>query len=67
MGRRATYEEHQVMVELAGHTRGATLLDERKFTISHGGIPDQRPPVRIAATVDAATAMDRIHRALATS
>jgi len=63
----ATYEERQVMVELAGHTRGATLLDERKFTISRGGIPDQRPAVRIAATVDAATAMDRIHRALATS
>jgi purine nucleosidase len=61
----ATYEERQVMVELAGHTRGATLLDERTFSISQGGIPDQRRPVRIAATVDAATAMDRIQRALA--
>ena len=62
----ATYEEYQVMVELAGHTRGATLLDDRKFDIPQGGIPDQRPPVRIAATVDAATVMDRIHRALVT-
>ncbi|MFI0819755.1 nucleoside hydrolase [Streptomyces sp. NPDC021098] len=62
----ATYEEYQVMVELAGHTRGATLLDDRKFTIRHGGIPDDRRPVRIAATVDAATAMDRIRHALVT-
>ncbi|MEU1903564.1 nucleoside hydrolase [Streptomyces hygroscopicus] len=63
----ATYKERQVMVELAGHARGVTLIDERKFRVDHGGIPDQRPTVRIAATVDAATAMDRVHRALITS
>ncbi|MFI1330738.1 nucleoside hydrolase [Streptomyces sp. NPDC020845] len=63
----ATYTERQVVVELAGHARGATLVDERKFSISQGGIPDQRPPVRIAATVDAATAMERVQRALLTS
>ncbi|MFI0773047.1 nucleoside hydrolase [Streptomyces sp. NPDC021218] len=62
----ATYKERQVVVELAGYTRGATLVDERRFSISQGGIPDQRPPVRIAATVDASTAMDRVHRALLT-
>ena len=27
------------MVELAGHARGATLIDERKFSTDHGGIP----------------------------
>ncbi|MGO4425165.1 nucleoside hydrolase, partial [Streptomyces sp. MCAF7] len=63
----ATYTERQVVIELAGHGRGATLVDERKFSLSQGGIPDQRPPVRIAATVDAATAMERVQRALLTA
>nr|WP_161558100.1 nucleoside hydrolase [Streptomyces antimycoticus] len=62
----ATYNELQVVIELAGHSRGATLVDERGFSTGRGGIPDQRLPVRIATTADASVAMERVLRALIT-
>lgn len=64
----ATYEEHRVLVELVGHCRGATLIDGRVgFPPEMSSITDGRRPVRIATTADAATAMDRVRRALINS
>jgi len=60
----ATYTEKQVVVDLAGHGRGATLVDERPFTADFGGIHDGRPTVRIATTVDAKRAMEEVRQAL---
>ncbi|MFD7101961.1 nucleoside hydrolase [Streptomyces celluloflavus] len=61
----ATYEERQVLVELVGHCRGATLVDARVgFPPEMSGITDGRRPVRIAVTADAATAMERVRKAL---
>ncbi|MGA4842337.1 nucleoside hydrolase [Streptomyces sp. G45] len=62
----AQYEERQVVVELVGHCRGATLVDDRPFTTPDTGILDGRPPVRIAAAADTATALERIRKALVT-
>lgn len=60
----AEYEERQVLVELAGHSRGRTLIDDRGFPAEMSSITDGRPPVRIARTADAHTAMKRVRRAL---
>ncbi|WP_412079063.1 nucleoside hydrolase [Streptomyces xanthophaeus] len=59
----AEYEERQVVVELAGHARGRTLIDDRGFP-GMSSITDGRPPVRIARTADAQTAMARVRQAL---
>ncbi|MFF5445519.1 nucleoside hydrolase [Streptomyces sp. NPDC012888] len=59
----AEYEEKQILVELAGHCRGRTLIDDRGFPPEMSSITDGRPPVRIARSVDAQAAMDRIRNA----
>lgn len=61
----ASYEEHQVLVELTGHCRGATLIDDRKgYPAELSSIPDNRPTVRIAVSVDAEAAMQRVRGSL---
>ncbi|MEV5592260.1 nucleoside hydrolase [Streptomyces sp. NPDC052496] len=61
----ATYEERQVVVELVGHARGATLVDARVgFPPEMSSITDGRRPIRIAMTADAVTAMERVRQAL---
>ncbi|MFC4512516.1 nucleoside hydrolase [Streptomyces ehimensis] len=61
----AEYEEHQVVVELAGHARGATLIDDRKgYPAEASSIPDSRRPVRIAMSVDTEVAMERVRASL---
>ncbi|MFE7297348.1 nucleoside hydrolase [Streptomyces sp. NPDC057579] len=64
----ATYEERQVIVDLAGHSRGAALIDDRVgYPPEMASITDGRRPARIAVTADAATAMARVRQALISS
>ncbi|WP_030024861.1 nucleoside hydrolase [Streptomyces monomycini] len=61
----ATYEERQVVVELVGHARGATLVDARVgFPPEMSSITDGRRPIRIAVAASAVTAMERVRQAL---
>ncbi|RJQ77794.1 nucleoside hydrolase [Pseudonocardiaceae bacterium YIM PH 21723] len=59
----ADYEEHQVVVELAGHARGATWVDRRLEVMPGSELPARRP-VRVALKADGAAMLDRLHRAL---
>ncbi|MER5783071.1 nucleoside hydrolase [Streptomyces mobaraensis] len=62
----ATYEERQVVVELAGHSRGATLIDDRQgYPPEASSIPDGRRAVKIAVSVEAEEAMGRVRALLA--
>ncbi|MCP2165139.1 nucleoside hydrolase [Goodfellowiella coeruleoviolacea] len=60
----ARYEEHQVVVELAGtRTRGATLVDRRGFH-TPADPADARKPVRVAVAADMPAVLTRIQHAL---
>lgn len=47
----AEYEEHQVVVELTGYLRGATLVDRRPAPLPGTELPARRP-VRVAIAAD---------------
>jgi purine nucleosidase len=54
----ATYERHQVEVDLTGHPRGATLLGSRE------NATDDRRPVGMAITADIGVMLDQLRRAV---
>jgi purine nucleosidase len=59
-----THEERRpVVVELQGHSRGATLVDRRDYVIPGTELPP-RPAVRVVIRADAQTMLDRMRDAL---
>ncbi|MET8676025.1 nucleoside hydrolase [Streptomyces sp. NPDC004647] len=61
----ARYETHPAVVELAGRSRGAVLLDQRSEALRNlNGISDNRRPVKIAFAVDAGKSKEWIREGL---